>query len=401
MLLPSSLSRRYAPSELTMKVFRWLFVGLLVLIIGWAFFYLYKKSQAKPVIYQTEQPEKTDITKKTVATGSIIPRQSVDVKPKVTGVIAELSAEPDKPVKIGDALAKVMIIPDAQAMNQADSGVRTAQIALENAKRELDREENLFKQGVVAEAELYKFRTDYAMAKTQLDTASSNLQLVKEGATRNQGKSSTLIVTATASGTVIDVPVKLGYSVIQANSFNPGTTIATIADMTDMIFDGRVDEGEVAKIAKGNRLSIKVGAIEKERFEGTLEFIAPQGKEIDGAIQFEIKAAIKQKPNIYIRAGYSANADIVLDEKKDVLAIREALVQYENTKPYVEIETQPQTFIRKDVTLGLSDGIKVEVVSGVSLGDKIKIPDNAGPPGMEGSGSGSGSNAGSNRPPRK
>lgn len=374
-----------------MKKLLSILLGLVVVaIIGGAFVYLYAKSHAKPVVWQTEQAEVTDITKKTVATGSIVPRHSVDVKPKVTGVLSELYVEAGKKVKQGDPLGKVTIIPDAQAMNSADSAVRAGQIALDNAKRELDREEGLYKQGVVAEAELYKFRTDYALARQQLETANSTLQLVKDGATRAQGKSSTLIVTATVDGTVIDVPVKVGFSVIQANSFNPGTTVATIADMEDMIFDGRVDESEVAKIKEGMKLKIKVGAIEKDLFDGTLEFIAPQGKEQDGAIQFEIKAALAQKSGIYIRAGYSANADIVLDEKKHVLALREALVQYDKDRPFVEVESAPQTFARRDVKLGLSDGIKVEVLEGVTPADKIKIPDNAGPatPGTGSAGSG-------------
>lgn len=382
-----------------MKLIRWFFVVLLVAVIGWAFFYLYQKSRANPVVWTTESAAVTDITKKTVATGSVVPRHSVDIKPKVTGVLSELYVDAGAKIKLGDPLGKVTIIPDAQAMNSADSSVRSAEIALDNAKRELDREEGLFKKGVVAEAELFKFRTDYAMARQTLDSATSNLQLVKDGATRGQGKTSTLIVTATVDGTVIDVPVKVGYSVIQANSFNPGTTVATLADMDDMIFDGRIDEGEVAKIKEGMRLKIKVGAIDTDTFEGKLEYIAPQGKEQDGAIQFEIKAAIVQKSGIYIRAGYSANADIVLEERHHVLAIREALVQYDQDKPFVEVEAAPQTFVKRSVKLGLSDGIKVEVLDGVTPADKIKVPDNAGPAGA-GSGSGAGS-GGTARPPVK
>ncbi len=378
-------------------VLKWIVIVVVALPILASFVYLYKKSQAKPVVFQTEQPEITDITKKTVATGSIVPRQEVEVKPKVTGVLSELYVDPGKIVKMGDALGKISIIPDAATLNAAESQVRTAQIAYDNAKRELDRNEALFKQGVVADAELQKYRTDFAMAQQNVATANSNLQLAREGATRGQGKASTLIVTATTPGMVIDVPVKVGFSVIQANNFNPGTTVAVIADMDDIIFDGRVDEAEVAKIKEGMRLDIKVGAIEKDKLEGTLEYIAPKGKEIDGAIQFEIKAAVKQKPGIQIRANYSANADIVLDQKKQVLAIREALVQYDTpkdgsnaaSKPFVEVETAPQTFVRKDVKLGLSDGIKVEILDGVSKTDKIKVPENAGPA-SAGSGSGAG-----------
>lgn len=368
------------------KVFTWIFVLLLVAIIGGAFLYLYKKSKAKPVVFETESAEVADITKKTVATGSIVPRREVEVKPKVTGVLAELYVEPGKKVKIGDPLGKIQIIPDAMQINQAESGVRTAQIAFDNAKRELDRNEALFKQGVVADAELQRFRTEFALRKQELATAGSNLQLVKEGATRSAGKTSTLIVTATADGTVIDVPVKEGFSVIQANSFNPGTTVAVIADMDDIIFQGRVDEAEVAKIKEGMKLDIKVGAIEKDKLEGKLEYISPKGKEIDGAIQFEIKAKVTAKPGIEIRANYSANADIVLDEKKQVLAIREALVQYKDDKPFIEVETKPQTFEKRDIKVGLSDGIKVEVLSGVQKTDKIKVPETAGPPGMGGPG---------------
>jgi len=393
------------------KFFGYLFGLVLVLLIVGSFVFLYKKSKAKPTTYQTEQPEVTDIVKKTVATGSIVPRQSVEVKPKVTGVLSELYVDAGAIVKKDQPLGKVQIVADAQALNSAQAQLTNAQITLDNAKRELDREEGLYKQGVIAEQELFKFRTDYALAKESVATATSNLQLVKEGATRSQGKLSTLIVTATADGMVIDVPVKVGFSVIQANSFNPGTTVATIADMDDMIFQGRVDEAEVAKIKVGMTLKIKIGAIEKDTFEGKLEYIAPQGKEQDGAIQFEIKAAIKQKEGLFIRAGYSANADIVLDERKQVLAIREALVQYDKgagptgsgsgsavDRPYVEVETSPQTFVRRDVKLGLSDGIKVEVLSGVSQGDKIKIPETAGPPSAMGSGAGKG---GMGKPPSK
>lgn len=364
------------------RIWTWLFLVIFLVVIGSAFYLLYKKSRSKPVVFQTESGEVTDLTKKTVATGSIVPRQEVEVKPKVNGVLSELYVAAGKIVKQGDALGKISIIPDAMQINQAEATVRTAQIAFDNAKRELERNEALFKQGVVADAELQRFRTDFALRRQEVATAGSNLQLVREGATRAQGKTSTLIVTATVDGMVIDVPVKVGFSVIQANNFNAGTTVAVLANMDDMIFEGRVDEAEVAKIKEGMKLAIKVGAIEKEKLDGKLEYIAPKGKLIDGAIQFEIKAAVAKKDGIQIRANYSANADIVLDEKKQVLAIREALVQYEAGKPFVEIETAPQTFARRDVKLGLSDGIKVEILEGVTKTDKIKIPENAGPGGM-------------------
>lgn len=379
------------------RILTWLFLLVFLVVIGFAFAILYKKSKTKPTVFQTESAEIVDIVKKTVATGSIVPRQEVEVKPKVTGVLSELYVEPGKLVKQGDPLGKISIIPDAMQINQAESALRTAQIAFDNAKRELERNEALFKTGVVADAELQRYRTEFALRQQELASAGSSLQLVREGATRGQGKSSSLIVTATVDGMVIDVPVKVGFSVIQANNFNPGTTVAVIANMDDMIFEGRVDEAEVAKIKEGMKLAIKVGAIEKDKLDGKLEYIAPKGKLIEGAIQFEIKAAVARKEGTQIRANYSANADIVLDEKKQVLAIREALVQYKDGKPFVEVETEPQTFAPRDVKLGLSDGIKIEVLEGVTKDDKIKIPENAGPGAM----GGPGGKGGGKPPPKK
>ncbi len=361
------------------RVLGWILGLLVVTAIVYSFVYLYRKSKKPTVVFTTEMAETTDLTKKTVATGSLVPRREVEVKPKVSGVLAELYVQPGQIVKQGAPLGKIAIVPDAMQINNAESGVRSAQIATDNGRRELERNENLLKQGVVAEAEVAKYRTEYALNKQQLSAAQSQLQLVKEGATRGSGQTSTLVVTATVDGMVIDVPVKAGYSVIQANNFNAGTTVATIADMDDMIFDGHVDEAEVAKIKTGMKLSIKVGAIDKELLDGTLEYIAPKGATIDGAIQFEIKAAVKPRPGLEIRANYSANADIVLEQRKAVLAIREALVQYDGDKPFVEVETTPQKFVRRDLKLGVSDGIKVEVVSGVTATDKIKIPETAGP----------------------
>jgi HlyD family secretion protein len=379
------------------RILAWIFGSVLVLLIALAFFVLYKKSQAVDTVYETETAEVTDIVKKTVATGSIVPREEVEVKPKVSGVLTEINVVPDTKVKAGDPLAKVQIIPDAMQINQAEAGVRTAQIAFDNARRELDRNQNLAAKGVVADAELQRFATEFALRKQELAAATSSLQLVREGATRAAGKESMLIVTATVPGTVIDVPVKKGFSVIQANNFNAGTTIAVIANMEDIIFEGRVDESEVAKISTKMKLQIKIGALEN-KLSGELEYIAPKGKLIDGAIQFEIKAKVTVPKDVTIRANYSANADIVLDEKKQVLAIREALVQYKDGKPFVEIETDPQRFVAKDVKLGLSDGIKVQVLEGVTKTDRIKIPENAGPANPE---MGSGKGGGKGPPPKK
>lgn len=418
---------------------RWLLRVALIgfgAIIALTFKFLYSKSHKPARTYQTETAAKQDIVKKTVATGAIVPRKEVEIKPRVSGVIEELFVEPNTVVKTGQKIARIKIVPNASSLNQAESAVRSAKIALDNAKRELDRNQALFEKGVIPEAELARFKTEYALRKQDYDSAGQQLQIVREGQARGGSAVSNAVVTSTVDGMVIDVPIKVGFSVIESNNFNPGTTIATVADMNDMIFDGQVDESEVGKIhigtdGVGPHLRIKIGALEGQQYDGQLEYISPQGKTVDGAIQFEIKGKLIRKGDEFIRANYSANADIVLDERKQVLAIREALVQYDETMPgdpsggsagpasgsgagsagsagsgsgagsagsagvptkgkaYVEVETsKSQVFARRDVQLGLSDGINVEVLGGITPTDKIKVPDNAGPPGMAGSGAG-------------
>ncbi len=377
-----------------------LLIVLVVLGLGaGTTWFLWSKSRTTPVVARTESAENRDIVKKTVATGAIVPREEVELKPRVSGVVDELYLQPGATVQAGAKIAKIRIVPDAAAMQRAQSGVQSARIALDNAKRELARGEGLVATGVIAQAELDRLKNDVAMRAQDLDAASGSLTIVKDGAARAGGAASNVIVTATVSGMVIDVPVKKGESVIESNNFNPGTTIATVANMGDMIFQGQVDESEVGKIKVGMTLAIKIGALEKETFDGTLEYIAPKGKLIDGAIQFEIKASITPKKDVFIRAGYSANADVVLDKRTGVLAIREALVQWQDGAPFVEVETAPKQFAKKDIKLGLSDGIYAEILSGLTAADKIKQPANAGPPG--GAGGRPGGMAGGRPPGRR
>jgi HlyD family secretion protein len=360
-----------------------IFVAVFLVLVGGTFWFLWKKSQKKPVEFATESPEVMDIVKKTVATGAIVPRQEVEIKPRVSGVLETLFVEPGKLVKMGDPIAKIQIIPDAASLNRAENDVRAKKLALDNARRELVRNQALFDKGILPDADMQRVRNEAVLAEQAYAAASSELQIVRDGQARGAAKGSNVLVTSTVNGMVIDVPVKVGFSVIESNTFNAGTTIALVADMNDMIFDGQVDESEVGKIKEGMILRIKIGALDGQ-FDGKLEYIAPKGKEVEGAIQFQIKAALARKADVFIRAGYSANADIVLDERKQVLALREAVVQFEGEKPYVEVETAPHTFSRKDVKLGVSDGIHVEVLSGVTKDDKVKVPSNAGPAGEKG-----------------
>ncbi|MCF8372777.1 MAG: efflux RND transporter periplasmic adaptor subunit [Bacteroidales bacterium] len=348
---------------------------LWVIIIGifiYTLYFLYQKSQTKPLVFKTESAFVTDIVKKTVATGKIVPRKEIEIKSQVSGIIDKLFVEPGDKVEKGDLIARVKIIPDMVNLNNAESRVKRAELNLEQARVTYDRQKELLKKKVVAEADFLPVEMTYKNALEELDAAQNNLQLIKEGVTSKMGQVSNTLVRSTISGMILDVPVEEGNSVIESNTFNPGTTISTVADMGEMIFKGKVDESEVGKIHVGMPLILTVGAIEDVKFNAELEYISPKGMEENGAIQFEIKADVKLKEDYFIRAGYSANADIVLEKRDSVLAINESLLQFENDSPYIEIQTDTQIFEKRPIKLGLSDGIKVEVLSGVSKDDLIK-----------------------------
>ncbi|HWN70831.1 MAG TPA: efflux RND transporter periplasmic adaptor subunit [Haliangium sp.] len=358
-------------------------------------YFLYQKSQRQPVVFETQEPVVTDIVKKTVATGSLVPRQEIEIKPRVSGVISKLYVEPGQVIAKDALLADIQIIPDMLDLNRAESAVASARISFENARRELERNRGLFERQVISEAELGRHQLEFELRKQELDTASSNVALIKNGAIRRSNKVSNQ-VRSTVAGTVLEVPVEEGESVIESNTFNAGTTVATVADMTDMIFLGRVDESEVGKLREGMELSIQIGAVENERLRGKLEYIAPKGVATEGVIEFEIRAAIEPREDVLVRAGYSANADIVLDRRQQVLAINEGLLQFEDGQPFVEVEVAPQTFEKRSVQVGLSDGINIEVLDGLAQGTKIKKP----PPEGEEPKKESGAGAGAMRPRR-
>lgn len=347
---------------------------VLVLAIIGSLFMLYKKSKEKDTIYNVQTPFISNLVKKSVATGSIIPRREIAIKPQVSGIIDEIYVEPGEIINKGDLIAKVKIIPDMVALNSAESRLNKARLQLEDAKLVYDRQKKVYEQGVIPDAEFQKVRIEYNAALEEVESAENNLQLIKEGITRKAGEISNTLIRSTIQGMILDVPVEVGTSVIQTNTFNEGTTIAAIADMGEMIFEGKIDETEVGKIKEGMNLELTVGAIENEKFDAELEYISPKGVEENGTVQFEIKAQVRLKKNVFIRAGYSATADIVLDRKDSVMVIPEGLLKFEknNDSSFVEVETQPQLFEKRYVKTGLSDGINIEVISGLTMEDKIK-----------------------------
>jgi HlyD family secretion protein len=316
--------------------------GVIVLsIFVYTIYFLYEKSQAKPVTFETTQAFKTEIIKSTVATGSVVPRKEIMIKPKVSGIVEELYVEAGDMIKEGDLIAKIKIIPDMVSLNNAQSRLNRAKISYEDSKRQYDRQKDLLDQGVIARAEFETFDVAYKNAIEEVEAAENNLELIKEGQTKKGAQVTNTIVRSTATGMVLDVPVEVGFSVIESNTFNDGTTIASVADMGDMIFEGKIDETEVGKIKEGMPLILTVGAIDEASFDAVLEHISPKGVEENGAIQFEIKANVNLKKDQFIRAGYSANAKVVLDRTDSVLAIPESILQFEGDSSYVEIEVTP------------------------------------------------------------
>lgn len=344
--------------------------GIAFVFIGTGFF-LYQKSQESPVEYSTTSPFTTDIVSKTVATGRIIPRKQVDMKTQVSGVVETIHVRAGDHVERGDLIAKINLIPNMEHLSNAESRLEQARINLRNATRELERQEKLFADRLISESEYNRFVLDFELRTEAVKAAENTVDLIREGASQQSGIVSNL-VRSTASGMVLDVPVKEGVFVIETNTFNEGSTIATVADMTDLIFEGRVDESEVGKISEGMNLELTVGAIGNESFDAVLEYISPRGEEDQGTIKFEIRAAVELREDFFLRSGYSANADIILDQRQQVLAINEGNLIFNEQQPYVDVQVGPQQFERRRVQVGLSDGINIEVMSGLDSGEAIK-----------------------------
>lgn len=349
-------------------------VIVLVALVVWVFIYLYKQTKKSPVVYETEQPQITNIIKKTVATGSIVPRKEIQIKPQESGIINQIYVQPGDMVKEGDLIARIQIIPEMIQVNEAETRLEKARLAYENAKIEFEKTQELFKNKVITESQYLSDKLNYEIAKEDLESAQNNLQLIKEGVLKKAGSQTNTLIRSTTAGMVLDVPVEVGNSVIKSNTFNDGTTIAIVADMREMVFEGMVDETEVGKIKEGMQLLLTIGALDEEKFTAILEFISPKGVEENGAIQFEIKAAVQLQEGSFIRAGYSATADIVLDRRDSVLAIKEKLVTFKEDSTFVEVMTEPQVFEKRLIKTGLSDGINIEVVEGLTEDDKVKVP---------------------------
>jgi HlyD family secretion protein len=351
-------------------------VGIAVLILGFLFSMAYFiRTNSKSVEeYDTTTPFTSSIKKTAVVTGKVIPEDEVEIKPQLNGIIEKILVEEGDILNEGDLIARIKVVPDEASVYRVQSQVNNLKLAVKNAERDFQRSTDLYAKQIISQQDFDNAELSYNQAKENLSAAQNDLEIIKKGSVSGSTTANTNI-RATVSGTILEIPVKLGDQVIQSNNFSAGTTVAIIADLNTMIFEGKVDEAEVGKLYNGQGLIVSMAAIPGEEFDASLKFVAPKGTEEQGAVQFKIEADVTLSESVFVRAGYSANASLVIDRRDDVMVIPEALLQFDRRTqaPYVEIETGNQKFERKDIEIGLSDGINVEVLSGLSMDTKIKI----------------------------
>lgn len=360
------------------KYFKYILMALVAVIFIGTFVFLYIKSQPQPEVYDEFTLQRMDIRKTTVVTGKIEPRNEVNVKPQISGIITEILKEAGETVQEGEVIAKVKVIPDMGSLSAAQSRLRLAEINRKQAQTDYDREKTLFDKGLVAADEYDKIAQALRQAREEVNAAQDNLEVVRDGVSKSNASASSTLIRSTITGLILDIPVKVGNSVILANTFNDGTTIATVANMNDLIFRGNIDETEVGRLSTGMTMKITIGALQDLKFDARLEYIAPKATDQNGANQFEIKAAVNLPSNATnIRSGYSANAEIVLAEAKNVLAVQESAIEFDGDDTYVYVvkgEGDKQTYERRKVQTGISDGINIEIRSGVKPNERIRGP---------------------------
>lgn len=360
------------------KYFKYILMALVAVIFIGTFVFLYIKSQPQPEVYDEFTLQRMDIRKTTVVTGKIEPRNEVNVKPQISGIITKILKEAGETVQEGEVIAKVKVIPDMGSLSAAQSRLRLAEINRKQAQTDYDREKTLFDKGLVATDEYDKIAQALRQAREEVDAAQDNLEVVRDGVSKSNASASSTLIRSTITGLILDIPVKVGNSVILANTFNDGTTIATVANMNDLIFRGNIDETEVGRLSTGMTMKITIGALQDLKFDARLEYIAPKATDQNGANQFEIKAAVNLPSNATnIRSGYSANAEIVLAEAKNVLAVQESAIEFEGDDTYVYVikgEGDKKTYERRKVQTGISDGINIEIRSGVKPNERIRGP---------------------------
>lgn len=360
------------------RYFKYIMMALAAVVFIGTFVFLYIKSQPKPVEYNEFEPKQMDIRKTTVVTGKIEPRNEVNVKPQISGIITEILKEAGQKVEAGEVIAKVKVIPDMGSLSAAQARVRLAGINERQARTDFEREKALFDKGLVSADEYDKIAQALRQAREESAAAQDNLEVVRDGVSKTNASASSTLIRSTVTGLILDIPVKVGNSVILANTFNDGTTIATVANMNDLIFRGNIDETEVGRLTTGMTMKITIGALQDLKFDARLEYISPKATDQNGANQFEIKAAVNLPTSSeQIRSGYSANAEIVLAEARGVLSVPESAIEFSGNETFVYVvkgSGKEKTYERRKVTTGLSDGINIEIRSGLKKGETVRGP---------------------------
>ncbi len=360
------------------RYFKYIMMALAAVVFIGTFVFLYIKSQPKPVEYNEFEPKQMDIRKTTVVTGKIEPRNEVNVKPQISGIITEILKEAGQKVEAGEVIAKVKVIPDMSSLSAAQARVRLAGINERQARTDFEREKTLFDKGLVSADEYDKIAQALRQAREESAAAQDNLEVVRDGVSKTNASASSTLIRSTVTGLILDIPVKVGNSVILANTFNDGTTIATVANMNDLIFRGNIDETEVGRLTTGMTMKITIGALQDLKFDAHLEYISPKATDQNGANQFEIKAAVNLPTSSeQIRSGYSANAEIVLAEARGVLSVPESAIEFSGNDTFVYVvkgSGKEKTYERRKVTTGLSDGINIEIRSGLKKGETVRGP---------------------------
>lgn len=350
---------------------------LFLLILCGTFAFLWYKTRPVKEVYQIVVPRTDTIEKRAVATGKVEPRDEVLIKPQISGIISEIYKEAGEQVRQGEVIAKVKVIPEMATLNSAESRVNVARISLDQTRRDFDRVKELYGSGVISKEEFETSQTTLSKAEEEMQNAKDNLEIVQNGIASRNAELSNTQIRSTITGMILDVPVKVGNSVIQSNTFNDGTTIATVADMSNMQFQGNVDETDVGKLHEGMPVQLTIGALQNVELDARLEYVAPKSTESNGVILFEVKAAVEIPEGVFVRAGYSANASVVIRSREGVLTLPEGCVEFEEGKTYVQVLTGPedaeeQTFERREVKVGLSDGVNIEITEGVTADDKVR-----------------------------
>lgn len=359
------------------KYSKLVFAAIAIVVFIGTFVFLWQKSLPKEILYNEFTPQKESITKSTIITGRIEPRDEVNVKPQISGIISEIYKEAGETIQVGEVIAKVKVIPEMNQLTSAQSRVRIAEINLKQIHTDYERFQRLFDKQLVSASEYEKIRQQYLQAQEEKAAADDALLVVSEGISRSNANASSTLIRSTISGLILDVPVKVGNSVILSNTFNDGTTIASVANMSDLIFRGNIDESEVGRIHAGMPMSITIGALQNLRFNATLEYISPKAVQSNGANQFEIKASVSISDSIQMRSGYSANAEIVLAEVNNVLSVPESAIEFSGDSTFVYIvqgKNEEKTYVRTHVETGLSDGVNIEIKKGISEKDIIRGP---------------------------